>query len=121
MASKKEAKPIADNSQLGNWALWLGLLVSMLSIVNYNLPFKSLMLLVLGAVGGYMLIPEKDTNQFIMYTLAFFLGLRALDGLSEISSLSGVVIAMNNLFTLFSAAALVVAMRGLGKVVGLLK
>ncbi len=120
--NRKEVKAKVDNGQIGNWAILLGLIVSLPAIVKFNLPYNGLILLVLGVVGGYMLVSDKDSTQFIIYTLGIWLGLKALGGLFEVSPLlSGVVVAMENVFTLFSAASLVVALKAMGKAVGLIK
>ncbi len=122
--SRKGVKGAAkvESGQIGNWAIWLGLLVALPAIFKYNMPYNGLILLVLGVVGGYMLVSDKDSTQFIIYTLGFWLGLKALGGLFEVSPLlSGVVAALENVFTLFSAAALVVAIKAMGKVSGLIK
>lgn len=99
---------------IGKWAFLVGLLVAVLAsfLAGYETTV-ALVLFLLGLVVGFLNISEKDSNKFLLATIALLTG-----GLASISALSmlGVVSAYLNAilgsFVAFvSAAALVVAIK----------
>ncbi|GEM_PF-6860188 len=110
-----------SNNQLGNWALWLGALVALVAAFVV-LPYTGVLLLVLGAVGGYVAVADKDAHQFVVFALGLWLGVATLGALGELSpQLDVVKAAGDNLVSLVSAGALVVALKALARTSGLMK
>ncbi|MBI2575284.1 hypothetical protein HYV82_05360 [Candidatus Woesearchaeota archaeon] len=111
-----------SNNQLGNWALWLGALIALVAVFVPGLPYTGVLLLVLGAVGGYMAVPDKEAHQFVVFALGLWIGVATLSALSELSPQLDVVKAVgDNLVSLVSAGALAVALKALARVSGLMK
>lgn len=111
--------------QLGNWALWLGALVALVAAFM-SLPYTGVILLVLGAVGGYMVVADKDAHQFVVFVLGLWLsviGVQVLGPLAtELAAQLSVLEAVGtNLVMLFASGALVVSLKALARVSGLLK
>lgn len=111
----------SSNNQLGNWALWLGALVALVAAF-VELPYTGVLLLVLGAVGGYVAVADKEAQQFIVVALGLWAGVATLGALGDLSAELGVVkVVGDNLVSLVSAGALVVALKALARTSGLMK
>lgn len=111
-----------SNNQLGNWALWLGALVALVAVFVPGLSYAGVLLLVLGAVGGYVAVADKDTQQFIVVALGLGFGVVTLGALEALApQLSVVADIGTNLATLVAAGALAVALKALARISGLMK
>lgn len=122
VVTKKEAKVVPSAGQLGNWAIWLGILVAALAVFLPSLLYSSVILVVLGLVGGYILVSDKDAHHFIIYAFGLWLGDKVLIAPWPFSPIMGIFEGfVSGLIIMFSAAALIVALKALAKVVGLIK
>jgi len=99
---------------VGKWAFIVGLIVAVLaSFLTGYAATIALVLFLLGLVVGFLNISEKDSNKFLLATIAMLTG-----GIASISALSmlGLVTAylsavLGNFVAFVSAAALVVAIK----------
>lgn len=115
----KETK--SSSNQLGNWSIWLGVVVSFVAAF-INLPYGFLILVLLGLIGGYLIIPDKDAHQFVVFSLGLWLGITALDSVIDKSTkLSLLVMIGRNMVVLFASGALLVSIKTFARLSGVLK
>jgi len=101
---------------VGKWAFLVGLVIALLaSFLGGYATTIAVVLFVLGLVVGFLNISEKDSNKFLLATIAMLTG-----GIASISAVSmlGIVTAYLNAFlgsfvAFVSAAALVVAIKAI--------
>ena len=124
IAENKPNRPkTADSSrnQLGNWAIWLGSIIAVISAF-ISLPYKSLILVILGVIGGYLIISDKDAHHFVVFALGLWLGTTAIESLLSISENVSILVSIGkNLVTLFASSALLVSIKAFARLSGILK
>ena len=121
MANQKKAVVSAQsNMQFGNWAFLLGILVALIGVF-VRLPFAEPVLVVLGVVGGYLLIHEKDSVQYIAYAFGAWIIIQTISNLSPLFIFENLAVFLRNVLIMLSGAVLVVVLRALGKAAGVLK
>jgi hypothetical protein len=99
---------------VGKWAFLIGLIIAVLaSFLSGYATTIALLLFLLGLVVGFLNISEKESNKFLLATVALLTG-----GIASMSALSmfGVVSAylaaiLGNFVSFLSAVALVVAVK----------
>ncbi len=101
---------------VGKWAFLIGLIVAILAsfLGGYEATI-AVVLFILGLVVGLLNITEKDSNKFLLGTIALLTG--GIASLSAVSMLGMVatylVLAIGNFVAFVSAAALVVAIKAI--------
>ncbi len=121
MANQKKAAVSADsNIQFGNWAFLLGILVSLIGVF-VRLPFAEPALVVLGIVGGYLLIQEKDSVQYVAYAFGAWIIIQTVSNLNPGFIFENLGVFLRNVLIMLSGSVLVIVLRALGKAAGILK
>jgi hypothetical protein len=102
------------SDMIGKWAFIIGIIIAVIAgFINAYLSTLMFILFLLGLVVGFMNINKKDTNDFLVATIALLVG-----GTASISALTilGIVnqyitAILGNFIAFVSAAALVVAIK----------
>lgn len=101
---------------LGKWAFLVGLAVAVIaSFLTGYATTIAVVLFVLGLVIGFLNVSEKDSNKFLLATIALLTGgIASMSALSILGVVSTYLNAILRNFTAFvSAAALVVAIKAI--------
>ena len=101
---------------IGKWAFLVGLLVAVIaSFITGYATTVALVLFILGLIVGFLNISEKDSNKFLLATIALLTG-----GIASMSAIVmfGIVSTylnaiIGNFVAFVSAAALVVAIKAI--------
>jgi len=97
-----------NNLKIGHWAFIIGLIVAVISPF-VNVPYVSTLLFILGLVVGFLNIQERESDSFLVATIALLL--TGVGGL-QLGALTATVAAiLEGLIALVSPAALVVGIK----------
>jgi hypothetical protein len=101
---------------VGKWAFLVGLVVAVIAsfLTGYETTV-ALVLFLLGLVVGFLNISEKDSNKFLLATIALLVGgIASINALTILGVVSTYLSAILGSFVAFvSAAALVVAIKAI--------
>jgi len=103
---------------IGKWAFIIGLVIAVIAAFIGNSISAStvlLILFILGLIVGFLNIAEKQSEKFLISTIALLiLGVGSISALSIIGTVSGYLnMILANLIAFVSAAALVVALKSI--------
>jgi uncharacterized membrane protein len=101
---------------VGKWAFIVGLVVAILaSFLTGYATIVAFVLFLLGLVVGFLNISEKDSNKFLLATIALLTGgIASISAISMLGVVSTYLVAILGSFVAFvSAAALVVAIKAI--------
>jgi len=105
---------------IGHWAFVLGLIISIIAglITGFGreIPVLVSVLVVLGLIVGFLIIPEKESTPFLIGVIALLvIGLASLETIKYVAWLIPILnnapIILNNVTTFVAAAGLVVAVK----------
>lgn len=98
--------------RVGKWAFIGGILISVFSAF-FDSSYTSLILIILGLIVGFLNISEKESDKFLIATIAMLvIGTTSFSALIVSGTYAGdTQIILNNFVSFVSASAIVVALK----------
>ncbi|MDD5606739.1 MAG: hypothetical protein PHN37_02660 [Candidatus Pacebacteria bacterium] len=98
-----------DLVKIGHWAFVLGLLIALIAGLGGEIPYMSVVLIIIGLIVGFLNVTEKESTPFLVAIIALLMiGFAGF----QVGRMTGVVVVMlENIITFLAIAGLVVALK----------